>query len=276
MKRGIDGKTRIVGVIGDAIDYTLSPAIQNAALDHYGMNYRYVALPCRPGDLPRMLDAMRLLQMAGANVTIPHKEAVLHHLDRCSKAARRVGAVNTIVNRRGKLVGENTDCFGFEELLRKTGAAKPESALVLGAGGASRAVIAVLLDRGVADVMVGCRKESQGKALLRSLGAGRAGSVVPWDRRGRVDAELVVNATPLGQRSKDALPVGRAVVRRASAVIDLVVRLPETKLVGVARQEGVPACEGSAMLIAQGRESFRHWFGRRPPRHVMEEAIGLG
>jgi shikimate dehydrogenase len=260
-------------VIGGAIDYTLSPAIQNAALDHFGMNYRYVALSCGAGDLPAMVGAVRLLGMPGANVTIPHKEAVAPLLDGCSAIARRVGAVNTIVNRGGRLTGENTDCRGFDELLRLAGARRVKSALVLGAGGAARAVIAVLLDRGVERIELACRRAGPGRAVLRALGADGAGKIVPWERRNEAEAEVVVNATPLGQKRRDPLPVARAVVRRARAVVDLVVRPPETRLVAVAREEGVAAREGSAMLIAQGRESFRLWFGRRAPAAVMEEAL---
>ena len=134
-------------------------------------------------------------------------------------------------------------------------------------------MIALLLDRGTERILVACRDGRRGKKLLRSLRPGGSASVIPWEHRGETDSELVVNCTPLGQKGKDPLPVTKGVIRRARAVVDLVVRPPGTRLVALARREGVSAHEGSAMLIAQGRESFRHWFGKRPPRRVMEEAI---
>ncbi len=269
----INGRTRLLGVIGDKIGYTLSPAIENAALEHCNLNYRYVALSCPPRELPGMVEAVRLLKMPGANVTIPHKERVIPLLDEIGGEARRVGAVNTLVNRDGRLTGRNTDIAGFEMLLGRIGVKRCRTALVAGAGGAARAVVAVLLDGGMEEIVVACRKKSAGRKLIDDFGAEKVARAVPWEERGEVMSELLVNATPLARRPSDPLPLSRAVVLRSRAVADLVVRPGGTRFVSLARSAGIAAEGGSVMLAAQGRESFRLWFGRRPPLELFEKAL---
>ena len=269
----IDGETRILGVIGDPISHTLSPAIQNAALEHFNLNYRYIAFGVATRDLKKTLEAVRLLKMPGINVTLPHKERIIPLLHQVSPRARRLGAVNTVVNRDGRLTGENTDYDGFDETLKRVGNEKMESAMIFGAGGAARAVLAVLVDRGFGEIQVACRRPARGKRMIEEMGVRKAAKVIPWDQRERTRADLLVNATSLGILVKDPLPVSARVVRHARAVIDMVVRPKGTRWVALARSYDVPAEEGSVMLIAQGRESFRLWFGKRPPPAVMQDAL---
>ncbi len=269
----IDGETRILGVIGDPVSHTLSPAIQNAALEHFNLNYRYLAFEVGTRDLKKTLDAVRLFRMPGINVTLPHKERIIPLLHQVSPRARRLGAVNTVVNRDGRLTGENTDYDGFEEVLKRVGGEKIKSAILFGAGGAARAVLAVLIDRGLREIQVACRRPARGKRMIEELGAGKAARAIPWDQRERTQADLLVNATSLGIRVKDPLPASARVVRHARAVIDLVVRPKGTRWVALARSYDVPAEEGSIMLIAQGRESFFLWFGKRPSFSVMQDAL---
>lgn len=271
MRSAIDGKTRLLGVLGEHIEYTLSPAIQNAAIAHARLNCRYVAFSVDKKKLRTFFDAVRLLDMPGVNVTIPHKESVIRHMDTLSRTAKKIGAVNTIVNRRGKLRGENTDFVGFRALVNGLGVRNIRSALVLGAGGAARAVLVELAERGVPAVRIACRRPARGKALLRALGTG--GTAVAWDAREDETVDLVVNTTPLGQKPRDPKTLGKRFLREARAVADLVVKPPGTALVKTARSLGLPAAEGSLMLVEQGRESFYHWFGRRPPRSVMMRAL---
>jgi shikimate dehydrogenase len=269
----IDGETRILGVIGDPVSHTLSPAIQNAALRHFQINACYFAFRIPRERLRGMTDAIRVLDMPGANVTAPHKEAVLPLLDRVSPEAAAIGAVNTIVNREGVLEGENTDLAGFAEALGRVRGSGLRSALLLGAGGAARAVFAVLRDQGFTEVLVASRKSATGRKMIASLGGEALGRVIPWDQREKVTAELLVNATPLGTNVRDALPVSARVVCRAKAAVDLVVRPKGTRWVALCRSYGIPADEGTHMLIAQGRESFRLWFGKVPPAPVMQRAL---
>ncbi|NNE08338.1 MAG: shikimate dehydrogenase [Gemmatimonadetes bacterium] len=271
MRNPIDGETRILGVLGENIAYTLSPAIQNAALAHARLNCRYVAFSVTRKKLGAFFEAVRALDMPGVNVTIPHKEEVIRHIDSLSRSAKRIGAVNTVVNRKGSLRGENTDLAGFRALLNGLRVRDIRSALVLGAGGAARAVLVELAERGVPSVRVACRRPARGKALLRALGV--AGESIAWRAREEEAVDLVVNTTPLGQNARDAKPVGKRFLRGVRAVTDLVVKPGGTSLVKDARSLGVPAEEGSLMLVEQGRESFYHWFGRRPPRSVMMRAL---
>lgn len=269
----IDGETRILGVIGDPVAHSLSPAIQNAALQHFHMNFRYLAFPVARDQLRKMLDTVRLLGMPGINVTLPHKERILGGLDEVSDLARRLGAVNTVIQREGRLVGDNTDYAGFAETLGRFKGDAMKSALVCGAGGAARAVVAVLRDQGYTEILVACRKVREGKAMIADLGAGSVADVVPWDRREQARGDLLVNATPLGLKARDPLPLSARVVRHARAAIDIVVRQGGTRFVALARSYQVQAEEGSFMLIAQGRESFALWFGKKPPFPVMERAL---
>ncbi|MBN1826168.1 MAG: shikimate dehydrogenase [Candidatus Eisenbacteria bacterium] len=270
----IDGDTRILGVIGDPIGQSLSPAIQNAALKHYGMNYLYLAFPVSTDQVKGVIQSVRLFQMPGLNVTAPHKERVLPLMNELSETARRLGAVNTVVRREGKLIGENTDYDGFAHALqRMRNRKRMRTAILFGAGGASRAVLAVLLDQKFDEVILACRKPARGRKTIAQLKAASAVRVVPWDQRERVQADLLVNATPLGQRARDPLPATARVTRHAKGVMDLVARPGGTRWTALARSYGIPAQEGSEMLIAQGRESFRLWFGKTPPFGVMQEAL---
>ncbi len=273
MNGPIDGKTRILGVLGESIDYTASPAIQNAALDHFKMNYLYLAFSIESKRLGAWIETVRDMNMPGLNVTIPHKETIVKLLDEVSPLAEKLGAVNTVVHREGILRGENTDCFGFEQLLQSLSIRSPRSALVIGAGGASRAAIHTLSQREEMSIRLTCRKPTRGKRLVSALGVEQSVEVVPWDKRAGIEADLLVNATPLGQKARDPLPVPPQVVRHAKWIADLVVRPQGTKLVSLGRSYGAEARDGSTMLVEQGRESFQLWFGKRPPAAVMEEAL---
>ncbi|MFH1681128.1 MAG: shikimate dehydrogenase [Candidatus Eisenbacteria bacterium] len=272
----IDSETRVLGVIGDPVSHSLSPAIQNAALEHLHMNARYFAFPVARERLREMTDAVRVLRMPGLNVTLPHKEAILPLLDRLGPEAARVGAVNTVVNREGVLEGENTDVHGFREALRRVRRRGMKTALVLGKGGAARAVFLVLMEQGFSEILVACRRLAQGRKMVESLGGGSVGRVIPWDAREKAEADLLVNATPLGTNVRDPLPAPARVVRGAKGAIDLVVRPRGTRWVALCRSYGIPAEDGSIMLVAQGRESLRLWFGKTPSFEVMLRALRAG
>jgi shikimate dehydrogenase len=269
----IDAETKVLGVIGDPIAHTLSPAIQNAALEHFRLNARYFAFQVSPPDLRKAVEAVRFLRMPGLNVTLPHKEAIVPLLDKLTPEAQRIGAVNTVVNSGGVLTGANTDAVGFTEAWRRLGGRGWKCALLIGAGGAARAVFTALVQEGFEEIHVACRKPSAGRRMLTALGGENVGRVVPWDRREKVIAELLVNATPFGTEMKDPLPVSARVVRHAKGAIDLVARPRGTRWIALCRSYGIPAEEGSRMLIAQGRESFRLWFGKSPPFPLLERAL---
>ena len=198
----ISGTTRVLGVIGDPVAHTSSPAMHNAALKALGLDYVYVAFHVAPDALPQALAGMRALELAGLNVTVPHKQAVMAHLDEISPEAQAIGAVNTVCNRDGKLLGFNTDAFGIIESLKADGGMNslPGRVVLLGAGGAARAILYALLAREeVAEVLLLNRTVEKAEALKGDLdvaGKVRIGSLA--DSGAIADAGLVINATSIG------------------------------------------------------------------------------
>lgn len=271
----MSGASGFAGVLGWPLEFTLSPAIHNAAFRATGIDWNYMAFPVPPDRLGEAVAGLRALGAMGANVTMPHKSAVVGHLDDLSGDARSIGAVNTIQRVGDRLIGHNTDVDGFAEFL--IGDAGVEvagrTAAVLGAGGAARAVLRALAAMGVADIHVVARDPAKAERLAELVPAGLA-SVTPEGAGASVigAAELVVNATPLGMRGEDAAP--GAVFRPGQCVIDLVYWPPQTPLLERARGAGAQAWGGLGMLVRQAAASFTIWTGQDPPLEVMS-AVAL-
>lgn len=259
------------GILGWPLEQTLSPIMHNAAFRKLGIDWVYLRFPVPPESLGAAVAGLRTLGARGANVTMPHKEAAIDHLDALSGDAERLGAVNTIQEVGGRLVGHNTDVDGFTGFLIADAGLQVEgkTALVLGAGGAARAIVKSLDDLGAAAIRVACRDEAKGAAVAEI--ASRT-SLIGWgeapDHVGRCD--LIVNATPLGSRGEDALP--DAVFRPGQAVVDIVYGPGNTPLVTRARAAGAEAWGGLGMLVHQAVASFRIWTGQDPPANVMSAA----
>ncbi len=256
--------TSLACVIGWPIADSLSPAIHNAAFAERGLDWTYVALAVRPG---AMADGMRLLdalEVAGANVTMPHKRSVLPFLARVGEEAARLDAVNTLVRTDVGWVGHNTDGEGFLRALRADAGFDPagRSALILGAGGAARAVAVALAGAG-ASVRVGARRAEQAAAVAALDDALRA---VPWGETAAAD--LIVNATP----AREGLPLDRLPFGPGVVAVDLITLPPPTSFLRAARAAGTDAHDGLGMLVHQAALSFRHWTGREAPIDVMAAA----
>lgn len=271
-------------LIGHPLRFSLSPAIHGAAFRALDLDADYVLLPTTVGELPGRLDALRAGRLAGANVTVPHKRAVVDLVEEASDLAMGLGAANTL--RRvadGGLRAENTDAAGFTEQLvgLGLGAGTGRRALVLGAGGAARAVVHALLGAGYA-VTVAARSSAQSAVLAAGLnrlhgGADLSTALLRSERleAALAAADLLVNATPLGAAGTDddgALPARLALGDRLAAVIDLVAWPLETALVRRARAEGRLAAGGLDMLLGQAAASFEGWTGLAAPRAVMRQA----
>lgn len=264
---------RFACVIGYPLTHTLSPAIHSAAFRRLGIDCVYLAAPVPPERLGEAIGGLRALGALGANVTMPHKEAVAGYLDDLSGDARAVGAVNTIQALGDKLIGHNTDVDGFRELLVSDIGydARGARAVVLGAGGAARAVVCALDQMGAAQIYVVARRaEAAGRLSL--LAVSSPAEARPWEEAAALctGADVVVNATPLGTGGGD--PVPAAVLRRGQVVIDLVYDPPATELVRRARAAGADAWGGLGMLIHQAAASFKIWTGQEPPIEVMSAA----
>jgi shikimate dehydrogenase len=261
------------GVIGWPLEYTLSPVILTAAFRHYGLDWAYFDWPVAPRDLSAAIDGIRVLQVMGANVTMPHKTAVLEFLDAASGDARTVGAVNTIHRSGDRLVGHNTDIDGFADFITDdTGIPMAgKETLVLGAGGAARAVVVALDRLGLANIAIAARSPERAEEVA-SLATHARAKAIPWTRAEAAaeESELTVNATPIGARGEDSLPGVR--FRPGQTVVDLIYNPPATPLVGRARAAGADAWGGLGMLVHQAGGSFRIWTGQDPPLDVMSAA----
>ena len=272
-----------LGVIGEPGKKSLSPVFQQAAIDALGLSYVYEAWPTPPEGLATRITGMRAPTVLGANVTIPHKEAVMPLLDEIDSLARRVGAVNTILNREGKLSGYNTDVEGFLRALRQDAGFDPRGcrAVIAGAGGAARAVVVALVDAGAASATIVARTVARAERLISELMAGtqvemsaRADTPEAW-REAAAGADLLVNCTPLGTAATpdaDRSPVPIEVIRPNMLVYDLVYRPAETPLLRDAASRGARVLGGLPMLIYQGAASFKIWTGRDAPVDIMLRA----
>ncbi|MBI2870401.1 MAG: shikimate dehydrogenase [Candidatus Omnitrophica bacterium] len=280
-------EVRLFAVIGDPIEHSLSPLMQNAAFRAASIKAFYFAWRVRKRDLGKALRRLRSMGVAGFNVTLPHKEAILKHLDGVERRARRLGAVNTVCVRKGRFIGYNTDLDGFLRSLKADLKFDPRGrrAVVLGAGGAARAAGFALSAGGVRHLVVANRHRSRAEHLARELKRNvrppaqvQAVSFKGRELCARVkEADLVVNATRLGLNPGDPLPVPVAWLQRGQKVLDLVYGPGSTRFVRLARRRGAAAQDGLGMLAGQGAASFKLWTRRRAPvmtmRRVLKAAV---
>ncbi|MFN2321340.1 MAG: shikimate dehydrogenase [Trueperaceae bacterium] len=254
--------------------HSVSPAMQQAALDASGLCARYEAIDVAPDALAAAVAALRSAPWWGANVSVPHKETVVPLLDDLRPTARRLGAVNTITREGDRLVGDNTDLAGFARALDALGTFGPGStAVVLGAGGAARAAVAALRDRGTT-VVVSNRSVARAEALVAELGAGGATVVAPGDLAAAVQAaDLLVQTTTVGMAGgPPGSPLPAGLLPRAGAVVDLVYRPARTPLLRAAAAAGLSVQNGLPMLVWQGAAAFEAWTGRSAPVDAMGRA----
>jgi shikimate dehydrogenase len=244
--------------------------MHNAAFKRIGTDWVYLPFAIQPDSLERAMDGFRVLGVQGLNVTMPHKETVIPFLDELSAEAKVIGAVNTIEVVGDRLVGHNTDASGFREFLQADAGwdAAGKSALVLGAGGAARAVVAALRALDIKSIEIAAR--DAGRAALLSLSD--EVHVIDWDDAvgATNEADLVVNATPVGMNGEDLLP--GASFRSDQTVVDLIYQPPSTRLVERARTQKAEAWSGLGMLVHQAVESLRIWTGKEPPIEIMSAA----
>lgn len=272
----IDAGTRLVALLGDPVRHSLSPLIQNAAFSHLGLPGVYLALRTDAAMLPHLLRGIAAAGGAG-NVTVPHKSAAVAALDRWTPAVERTGACNTFWAADGVVWGDNTDVAGFRAALaelRQESAAGAE-VLLVGAGGAARAVLAGLEEEeGPARVTILNRSPDRAAALVAGFPDTPLEIEIAPDgdapRGARFD--LVVNATSLGLHAADPFPIDPRLVETAAA-LDLVYGPRETLWVRAMRAAGVAAVDGTAMLVHQGAAAFERWWGRAAPIEIMRDAL---
>jgi len=271
-----------LGIIGFPIGHSISPVFQQAALDHCGIEATYRATEVSPDQVGDFVKNLRRPEILGINVTVPHKEAVIPYLDEVDEFATEAGAVNTIVNREGRLTGHNTDGYGFLRALQEGGGFQPQGrkALILGAGGAARGVVLALVREGISQLLVANRTLARAEVLAQ-LGRARGipAQAIPlsWNELSlaAVEAHLIVNCTTIGMAQgpdPQGAPLLLHQIPPTSLVYDLVYNPLETPLLRAAARAGAGILGGIQMLVYQGAASFEMWTGKTAPVPVMLSA----
>ena len=283
--RIISGRTRLCGVIGYPIEHTMSPAIHNAAFSKMGMDYLYVPFRVKPEDLAKAIEGMKALNIRGLNVTIPHKVNVIPLLGELDPLAGKIGAVNTITNDDGVLKGYNTDASGFlQALLEKGIDPKGKNTVILGAGGASRAISFVLTERGANLVILNRLVELNWAEEL----AKRLSTI--FDREVKAlelvqanlakvlnSANILVNATSVGMSPNiGETPVPSSMLKPDLIVFDVVYTPIKTRLLSEAKAAGAATISGIDMFAWQGALAFENWTGVKAPLELMREEVIRG
>jgi shikimate dehydrogenase len=259
--------TDIYGVIGHPLTHSLSPTMQNAAFLEKGLNAIYLAFETR--SLEDALKGIRALGIKGMSVTIPHKSSVIPLLDQVDDLAKRIGAVNTIVNDQGRLIGYNTDALGALKALEEKTEVFGKTCLILGAGGAARAIGYILKEHGV-DLTLTNRSHARGKELADLLEC----PFIPLEKATDVQGDLLIQTTSVGMYPHDKESIVHSdALNPGTIVMDIVYNPIETKLLSIARDRGCVTVNGLGMFIRQGAEQFRLWTGLEAPLETMRSAV---
>lgn len=274
--RSLDGRTRVYGVVGHPVAHSLSPAMHNAAFSELEVNAIYVAFPSTPEQVSRMIEGVRAMNVSGVNVTVPHKSAVLPFLDEVTPLAQKVGAVNTIRNDQGRLVGTNTDVGGFLRSLESLEVQVPQARIaLLGAGGSARALLVGLADAGASRIWICNRTTERARQLIHEFQEQFPGTDLqvaelealhaePWD--------LLVNTTTVGMEHPES-PVDLHAFQEVRYLADIIYKPAQTLLLQQAEQLRIPSINGLGMLLYQGAEAFTFWTGLKAPTGVMRDAL---
>jgi shikimate dehydrogenase len=272
----IAGTTRLVGILGDPVDHSLSPRMHNAAYAALGLDFAYVPFRATSKTIRDAVRAMRALGIVGFNVTVPFKQDVVKLIDRLDPAAKAIGAVNTIWRDGDTIVGSNTDGLGFVEALRSHGAKiRGARVLVVGAGGSARAVLHALRDGKAADVVLANRTKAKAVRLAREFGAKAAGLDALNDAALLATRTLVVNCTPVGLKGGDWLAYDANATAKNCVHFDLAYAKSLTPFLQLAAKAKRPVIDGRHMLVQQGAAAFRLFTGKKAPVAVMAAAVGI-
>lgn len=283
MRKEINGKTKIIGLIGENIENSFSPFIHNQIIIKYSLNFCYLPFQVAETDLNKAIQGIKALNIKGVNVTFPYKEKVIEFLDEVKESARRIGAVNTIVNNKGNLTGYNTDLIGFKKSLQDNGkfVIKEKNAFILGAGGAARGVIYTLLEAGIEEISIFNRTLEKAKKIKQDFSPFFPQSTInifSFEQDNIKDkikeANLLVNATSIGMASQiDNTPLPDEKLFHPNLLVyDLIYHPAKTLFLRQAERAGAKIINGLPMLVYQGIESFYLWTGLKPEG---KEVLGM-
>ena len=283
-----DSETNLYGLLGKTLSHSISPSLHNNGFRDLGLNAVYLMLETKDQDLEQYINSLKNLGFAGWNVTIPHKESIIPHLNGFSSLARAAGAVNTVLNRRGRLTGYNTDVIGFQRQIEESGVkAKDKRAVVIGAGGAARAVIAAMVQLDLADITIINRTVENAEELaklFREENSKQNFDFCSLDEQEYAEplkaADLVVDTTPVGMYSNDIkkqVVINPDYLHGDQLVIDLVYNPLKTEILKEAEKRGAQIGNGLPTLIYQAEASFKLWTQEMPPKkkwyQIAEAAV---
>lgn len=275
----ISGTTKIFGIFGHPVEHTFSPRMHNAAFKKIDMDACYVPFAVSPDQLGAAIKAIVPLGICGLNITVPHKEKIIPFLDELSEEARYIQAVNTIQVEQGKLIGHNTDGRGFLRSLKENAGFNPRKKkfLFIGSGGAARAVSFSLAIAGAGSIAFRDLDREKADALARDIRSKTGIQVASIDDESlpsyAAAADCLINATPLGLRKSDPLPIAKELITQNHLVCDLVYNPSETMLLKAAKSRGAKRLAGIGMLLFQGVIAFEIWTGKRAPVPTMKNAL---
>lgn len=266
----------LCGIIGHPLQHSLSPWMQQRFAEQTEVDFVYAPFPLRPEHLPEAIRSLQALGLRGLNVTIPHKEAVLALVDELSPQAAAIGAVNTLVFEEGKILGDNTDMTGFVRALRRHARSLAGPSLVIGAGGAARAILHALAAAGAAPIYLANRSRQRAEDLalefsrlpIRPIDLSAA-AIAPL----LAELQLVVNTSSRGLQGEDHPEIALEQLPPSGIVCDIVYKPLQTPLLRQAQAYGLRCVDGLGMLVEQGAESFRIWTGQSPDSGVVEEKL---
>ncbi|HWR43656.1 shikimate dehydrogenase [Sporomusa sp.] len=276
----ITAKTQKVGLLGWPLSHSLSPAMHNTAFAACGLDFVYLPLPAPPESLATAVGGLKALGFVGVNVTIPHKVTIMDYLDEIDVSAKLVGAVNTIVIKENHMIGYNTDASGYISSLRQAGFdAAGKHAVILGAGGAARAVIAGFIESNIATVTIGARDNIKAASVAELFLGHASVTGATWDSPefalALSLADIVVNTTPLGMYPNATCqpPLDWELLKPSAVISDLVYNPLETQFMAEALRRGHIAVGGDGMLVEQGALAYHFWTGCNAPREIMRKAL---
>ncbi len=278
----IRGETKVLGVFGYPVKHTFSPLIHNAAFRNKGLDYVYLPFEVKPENLKKATEAIRILNLLGISVTVPHKETIIPFLDEVSKEALLSGAVNTVLNRNGSLVGYNTDGEGYMKSLKNDTGFDPRgmTVLILGAGGACKGILASLAMRSPGRVFIANRTLSRASTLVKDF-QGKFPDVKLKSEDLKIDnlkrclqeTHLLINATTMGMEGKEIVELPLESLPKDGIVSDIVYKPLDTPMIKQAESLGIKTHKGLGMLLEQGALAFKIWTGAEAPVEVMKEIL---
>ena len=276
MKQSISGTTQIYGLIGDPVEHSFSPPMMNAVFSYMNLDACYLAFQVDEKKVSEAIAGIRALNFAGVNVTVPHKSTVIPYLDEVSPLAKKIGAVNTISNVKGRLKGTNTDFSGFIRSLKTLNfSPKKKTIALLGSGGSARALVAGLADAGALRVMLHNRTAERAEKLVTEFSRYfplTQLEAVSLQTIHETPLDLLVNTTTVGMFSSD-LPLNLKQCRKINLLADIIYRPSQTPLLKQAKELGINAVNGIDMLLYQGCDAFTFWTGKQAPEEVMRSQL---